>query len=54
MKNPITEITVSEVDGFNNRFDATEERIIELEHSQKKISRLNYREQRDQKKGKQA
>lgn len=49
-KNPITEITISKGDEFNNIFDATEERIIEPEHSQKKTSRLNYREQRDQKK----
>ena len=34
--NPITEITISKVYEFNNIFDATEERIIELEHSQKK------------------
>ena len=32
----ITEITISKVYEFNNISDATEERIIELEHSQKK------------------
>ena len=46
--NPITEITISKVYEFNNIFDATEERIIELEHSQKKTSRPNYREQKNQ------
>ena len=45
--NPITELTISKVYEFNNIFDATEERIIELEHSQKKTSRPNYREQKN-------
>lgn len=34
--NPITEITILKVYEFNNIFDATEERNIALEHSQKK------------------
>lgn len=33
LKNPIREITISEVGGFNNIFDTTEERIIALKHS---------------------